>query len=64
MSGEHNLAEYYKKKREGSLKDREKHSVAIKKRDFERRKREMADLVLLPRPAENLQNGAGFIGNT
>ena len=29
-----------------------------------RRKREMADLLVLPRPAKSLQNGAGFSGKT
>ena len=28
------------------------------------RKREIADLLVLPRPAESLQNGAGFRGST
>ena len=27
-------------------------------------RREMADLLVLPRPAKSLQNGAGFSGNT
>ena len=35
--------------------------MARTKRESERR-REMADLLVLPRPVESLQNGAGFSG--
>ena len=33
-------------------------------RESDRRRREMADLIVLPRPAKSLQNGAGFSGKT
>ena len=33
-------------------------------RESDRRRREMADLLVLPRPAKSVQNGAGFSENT
>ena len=33
-------------------------------RESDRRRREVADLVVLPRPTKSLQNGAGFSGKT
>ena len=33
-------------------------------RESDRRRREVADLLVLPRPAKNLQDGAGFGGKT
>ena len=33
-------------------------------READRRRREMADLLVLPRPAKSVQNGAGFSGKT
>ena len=33
-------------------------------RELERRIKEMADLLVLPRPAKSLQNGADFSGKT
>ena len=35
-----------------------------RKRESSERRREMADLLVLPRPAESLQNGVGFSGKT
>ena len=33
-------------------------------RESDRRRREMADFMMLPRPAKSVQNGAGFSGKT
>ena len=33
-------------------------------RESDRRRREMADLLVLPRSAKSVQNGAGFSGKT
>ena len=36
--------------------------MARTERQSERRRKEVVDLLVLPRPAKNLQNGAGFSG--
>ena len=46
--------------RKGGGEDR----AARTQRESDRRRREMADLLLLPRPAKSVQNGAGFSGKT
>ena len=38
--------------------------MAKTERESERRKREAADLLVLPRPAKNVQNRAGFSEKT
>ena len=38
--------------------------MARTERESDRRRREVADLLLLPRPAKNLQNGAVFSEKT
>ena len=38
--------------------------MARTERESDRRKREMADLLVLPRPAKSVQDGAGFSGET
>ena len=38
--------------------------MSRKEREPERIKREMRELLVLPRPAKCLQNGAGFSGKT
>ena len=38
--------------------------VARTERESDRRRRDLADLLMLPRPAKSLQNGAGFSGKT
>ena len=46
--------------RKGGGEDR----AARTQRESDRRRREMADLLVLPRPAKSVQNGAGFSGKT
>ena len=38
--------------------------MARTERESDRRRREMADLLVLPRPAKSVQNGGSFSGNT
>ena len=38
--------------------------MARTERESDNRRREMADLLVLPRPAEGVQDGASFSGNT
>ena len=38
--------------------------MARTERESNRRRREVADLLVLPRPAKSVQNGAGFSGET
>ena len=45
-------------------KDRGEDRVARTERESDRRRREMADFMVLPRPAKSVQNGAGFSGKT
>ena len=38
--------------------------MARTERESDSRRREVADLLVLPRPANSVQNGAGFSGKT
>ena len=45
-------------------KDGGKDRVARTERESDRKRREVADLSVLPRPAKSVQNGARFSGKT
>ena len=38
--------------------------MARRERESDKRRREVADLLVLPRPVKSVQNGAGFSGKT
>ena len=46
----------------GKRKDGEKDRVARTERESDRRRREVAGLLVLPRPAKSVQSGTGFSG--
>ena len=48
----------------GKRKDGAEDRMARTERESGRRRREVAGLLVLPRPAKSLQNGAGFSGKT
>ena len=58
MSG--NLIE--QEEREDSLRQKER--TGLRESDKEEKRREMGGLLVLPRPAKSMQNGAGFSGKT
>ena len=43
-------------------KDGGRNKMARTKRESDKKRREMAELLVLPRPAKSVQNGAGFSG--